>query len=134
MNFLETVPAIRRIDTDRDDLFAIDVVGDVTGADAENLFGLLEAACALHSKIDVLVRLVELGGVDWSNVAGETLTQGTTLALRHVGRCATIGEPDWTSEFHGLLAKPLPVDLKYFKAEDEAAAWKWLGAVPIARR
>ncbi|TIL79063.1 MAG: STAS/SEC14 domain-containing protein, partial [Mesorhizobium sp.] len=63
MNFLETVPAIRRIDTDRDDLFAIDVVGDVTGADAENLFGLLEAACALHSKIDVLVRLVELGGV-----------------------------------------------------------------------
>ncbi|TIT81564.1 MAG: STAS/SEC14 domain-containing protein, partial [Mesorhizobium sp.] len=34
MNFLETVPAIRRIDTDRDDLLAIDVVGDVTGADA----------------------------------------------------------------------------------------------------
>ena len=31
MNFLESVPAIRRIDTDRDDLFAIDVVGACLG-------------------------------------------------------------------------------------------------------
>ena len=53
MNFLDTVPAIRRIDTDRDDLFAIDVVGYVSAADAENLFGLLEAAYALHPRIDV---------------------------------------------------------------------------------
>ncbi|TIY01643.1 MAG: STAS/SEC14 domain-containing protein, partial [Mesorhizobium sp.] len=30
MNYLEEVPAVRRIDTDRDDLFAIDVVGHIT--------------------------------------------------------------------------------------------------------
>ncbi|TJV02209.1 MAG: STAS/SEC14 domain-containing protein, partial [Mesorhizobium sp.] len=62
MNYLEDVPAVRRIDTDRDDLFAIDVVGHVTAADAENLFGLLEAAYALHPKIDVLVRLIDHEG------------------------------------------------------------------------
>ena len=57
MKSLDAVPAIRRIDTNRDALFAIDVVGDVSPADAENLFGLLEAAYALHPRIDVLVRL-----------------------------------------------------------------------------
>ncbi len=56
---LEAVPAIRRIETNRDALFAIDVVGDVSPADAENLFGLLEAAYALHPRIDVLVRLTD---------------------------------------------------------------------------
>ena len=70
MNFLESVPAIRRIETDRDDLFAIDVVGHVSAADGENLFGLLEAAYALHPAIDVLVRLVDHDGVDWADIAG----------------------------------------------------------------
>ena len=48
MNFLEEVPAVRKIETDRTDLLAVDIVGHVTAADAENLFGLLEAAYALH--------------------------------------------------------------------------------------
>ena len=95
MNFLQSVPAIRRIETDRDDLFAIDVVGHVSAADAENLFGLLEAAYALHQRIDVLVRLVDHDGVDWTDVSDETLKQGTVHALEHIGRCAAIGEPDW---------------------------------------
>ena len=43
MNSLEPVPAVRRIDTDRDDLCAFEIVGHVTAADVENLFGLLKA-------------------------------------------------------------------------------------------
>ena len=131
MNSLESVPAIRRIDTDREDLFAVDVVGDVSAADAENLFGLLEAAYTLHSRIDVLVRLVDLEGVDWADVSAETLEQGKADALEHIGRCATVGEPNWISEVQGFFTAPLPVELRYFKAKDEASAWDWLGARPV---
>ncbi|TIO09270.1 STAS/SEC14 domain-containing protein [Mesorhizobium sp.] len=134
MNYLEEVPAVRRVDTDRDDLFAIDVVGHVTAADAENLFGLLEAAYALHPRIDVLVRLVDHDGVDWADVSDETLEQGTAHAVEHVGRCAAVGEPNWVPDARGLLPASLPIELRHFKSEDEAAAWEWLDARPIVPR
>ncbi|TGQ42722.1 MULTISPECIES: STAS/SEC14 domain-containing protein [unclassified Mesorhizobium] len=133
MNSLESVPAVRRIPTDRDDLFAVDIVGHVLASDAENLFGLLEAAYALHPRIDVLVRLIDHDGVDWAKVSGETVTQGTAHALEHVGRCAAVGEPNWIPEVQGLFTASLPVELRHFRAEDEAAAWEWLGARPIVR-
>ncbi|MER9213722.1 STAS/SEC14 domain-containing protein [Mesorhizobium sp. M0663] len=134
MNFLEAVPAVRRIDTDREDLFAIDVVGHVAAADAENLFGLLEAAYALHPKIDVLVRLIDHEGVDWADVSDETIEQGIAHAVEHIGRCAAIGEPNWIPEAIAFLPASLPIELRHFEAEDEAAAWEWLGANPIAQR
>ena len=128
MNFLEDVPAVRRIDTDRDDLLAIEIVGHVRAADAENIFGLLEAACALHSRIDVLVRLVGHDGVDWADISAETLEQGKAEAVRHVGRSAAIGNPDWTAAVQGWFAPPLPVEIRHFAAEDERSAWNWLNA------
>jgi hypothetical protein len=131
VNFLESVPAIRRIETDRQDLFAIDVVGHISAADAENLFGLLEAAYALHPKIDVLARLIDHDGVDWANVADETLRQGKAHAGDHVRRCATVGEPRWISDVQGLFTPALPVELRHFAASDEAAAWEWLGGRPV---
>ena len=134
MNFLDTVPAIRRIDTDRDDLFAIDVVGYVSAADAENLFGLLEAAYALHPRIDVAVRLIDHEGVDWADISDDTLKQGTIRALEHVGRCAAIGEPDWTADARRLMPVPAPVELRHFSAEEEPMAWQWLAADPIGEQ
>ncbi|AZO43926.1 STAS/SEC14 domain-containing protein [Mesorhizobium sp. M7D.F.Ca.US.005.01.1.1] len=131
MNFLDTVPAIRRLETSRDDLFAIDVVGHVSAADGENLFGLMEAAYALHPRIDVLVRLVDHDGVDWTHIADETLKQGAIHALEHVGRCATIGKPDWIADAQRFLPSSPPIEIRHFKAEDEAAAWQWLAAQPI---
>jgi len=131
MNFLDSVPAIRRIETSRDDLFAMDMVGHVTAADGENLFGLLEAAYALHPRIDVLVRMIDHDGVDWADVADETLKQGTVQALRHIGRCATIGEPDWTADATRFLPDSPAIEFRHFKSEDEEAAWQWLAARPI---
>jgi hypothetical protein len=132
MNFLEDVPAIRQIETNRADLLAVDIVGHVTAADAENLFGLLEAAYALHPRIDVLVRIVDHDGVDWSDIAGDTLKQGKADAIRHVARCATVGEPDWTTDAQGWFEPGPAVELRHFNAADETAAWQWLEAKPAA--
>ncbi|WP_348629662.1 STAS/SEC14 domain-containing protein [Mesorhizobium sp. WSM3860] len=130
VNFLEAVPAIRRIETNRDALFAIDVVGDVSPADAENLFGLLEAAYALHPRIDVLVRLTDEESVDWANISQETLRQGVADALEHVVRCAAIGEPRWASVVGDFFPKVLPFEFRHFTSHDGAAAWQWLDARP----
>jgi hypothetical protein len=128
MNFLEEIPAIRQIATDRADLLAVEIVGHVTAADAENLFGLLDAACALHPKIDVLVRLVDHDGVDWADISEDTLSQGKAETAAHVVRCAAVGEPDWTAMARSWSGAAPPVELRHFDAADEAAAWRWLGA------
>lgn len=130
MNFLDEVPTLRRIDTDRSDLFAVDIVGRVTAADAENLFGLLEAAYALHPKIDTLVRLVDYENIDWRGISKQTLEHGKANALEHVRRCATVGEPNWIGQVEGLFTA-IPVELRHFDAENEPDAWVWLGAAPI---
>jgi hypothetical protein len=130
VNFLEAVPAIRRIETNRDALFAIDVVGDISPADAENLFGLLEAAYALHPRIDVLVRLTDAESVDWANISQDTVKQGVADALEHVVRCAVVGEPNWAYLVTGVFPKALPFEFRRFGVDDEEAAWQWLGARP----
>lgn len=131
MNQIDPVPAIRRIDTDRADCSAFEIAGHVSAADAENLYGLLEAAYAQNSRIDVLVRLVDHDGVDWSEIAKETLSEGKVLADRHIRRCATVGDPDWTSSLNGWFEPKTPVELKHFAAGDEAAAWAWIGAASV---
>lgn len=128
MNFLDEVPAVRRIDTDRDDLLAVELVGHIRAADVENLFGLFEAAWALHPSIDALVRLVDHEGVDWTDIAPATVTQGRAEAARHIRRCALVGEPDWTSRALSWLAPPLPIEIRHFPSRNEAEAWAWLGA------
>jgi hypothetical protein len=130
VNYLDAAPVVRRIDTDRDDLLAVDIVGHVTAADAENLFGLLEAAYTLHAKIDVLVRLVDHEGVDWKDLSEKTVERGKTDALEHVGRCAVIGDPDWIRQVQRLFTA-LPIEFRHFEPDAEADAWAWLGARPL---
>ncbi|MBA3447632.1 MAG: STAS/SEC14 domain-containing protein [Pseudaminobacter sp.] len=130
MNALDPVEAVRRIETNRATAFAFEIVGHVTAADVENLYGLLEGAYALHDKIDLLVKITDYDGVDWGAVSKATTEDGRRHALDHVRRCAAVGEPNWTSAATGFFAAALPVELRHFDAQDEEAAWEWIGARP----
>jgi hypothetical protein len=125
---LEAVPAIRRIETDRDDLAAFDVVGMMTGADLENLFGLLEAAYALHSPIDVLVRLVECEGLDRSEVDPDTVSDGTEAAGMNVRRCAVVGDANGLAGSSKLFVAAGAGETRHFAPDDEPQAWTWIEA------
>lgn len=133
MHPLDRIPAVRRIETDRPDVFAIEITGFVTGADVENLYGLLEGAYALHDRLDVLVRLNDYQGSAWDEISASTAKEGRQHALQHVQRCAAVGDPDWTDRAAGFFEK-LPVELKHFPADDEAEAWVWIGASEIRQR
>ncbi|MGY6708956.1 MAG: STAS/SEC14 domain-containing protein [Rhizobiaceae bacterium] len=129
---LDRVPAIRRIDTDRSDVFAIEIRGLVTSADVENLFGLLEGAYALHDHLDLLVRLTAFEGVDRDGLSRQTTEEVSEHARAHVRRCATIGSYGELWDSRTFLRLPSDVDHRDFAPEDEAAAWEWLGARPTA--
>jgi len=134
MGMADFVPAIRRIDTDRDDAYAFELSGHITAPDIENLYGLLEGAYELHDRIDLLIRIVDYEGADWENVSSITRNEGRRHALRHVRRCAAVGEPDWTIYANRIFSPPLPVELRHFEASEEQEAWAWIDAVPVEGR
>ena len=76
MSSLTSLPAVRQVETDRPDLFAFDVVGQVSPADVENFYGLLEAAYALQPEIDVLVRVIDHEGVEVGALRGSHQLNG----------------------------------------------------------
>jgi len=126
---LDSVPAVRRIDTDRPDLQAFDIVGHVSAADIENLFGLLEAAYALRPRNDVLIRLIDIEGVDWADADRQTIEQGKADARRHVRRCAIVGDAAAILAAHGALFLDAdPVEVRQFPPSREDEAWAWLGS------
>lgn len=131
MGLLDDVPAVRRIDTNRANAYAFELVGHVSAADIENLYGLLEGAYILHERIDLLIRIVNYEGVDWENVSKITRREGRRHALQHIRRCAAVGEPDWTTYASGLFSAPLPVELRHFAAAEENEAWAWIDAHPV---
>lgn len=132
MHPLEAVPAIRRIDTDRDDLLAVEIARPMTGADVENLYGLLEGAYALHDSIDVLVRWPEDEDVAWPEVDSDTVKEARNHAREHIRRCAAIGGSGEVSALMRTLCGE-SVEFRRFAADEEAAAWDWLEAEPSAR-
>lgn len=128
---LEPIPATRRLETDRDELFAMEISGHVSGADVENICGLLEGAYAVHDHIDLLFRFVEPDGIDKSEIAEDTVAEARTHAGRHIGRCAAIGDGEIADAICKIFAPAPDVELRHYKAEKEAEAWAWLGASEV---
>jgi hypothetical protein len=132
MKPLETIPAIRRINTDREDLCALEIVGHFSAADLENAYGLLEGAYIVHEKIDLLVRVTHYEGFDWSSAFTETTIRGKTQALQHIRKYALVGGPGWLRTMMGIFG-PLfsSIETRHFDMADEAAAWEWVGGRPV---
>lgn len=125
---LEPIPAVRRLDTTRSDLFAVEIAGHVSEADIENLCGLLEGAYLVHPQIDILMRFVDHDGADWSEVPAATIEDGRTQAARHVRRCAAIGDSAVTRHFLRIFAPAGNSEARRFSTGEEPEAWAWLDA------
>lgn len=126
MHPLEAVPAIRRIDTDRTDLLAIEIAGPVTGNDVENLYGLLEGAYALHERIDLLVRWSHAEEVEWEEVAPNTVEEAREHARGHIRRCAAIGARGDVSSLLRELGIGSAQEFRQFAEDEEDEAWAWI--------
>jgi hypothetical protein len=125
-----SVPTVRRIETDRADLYAFDLVGHIAPADIENFYGLLEAAYALHPAIDVLVRVIDQEGLELGGVSRRTLDEGKTHAASHVRRCALVGDFRAIPEIKRFFASS--AEVRHFADKEEDLAWDWVGGRPEA--
>ena len=134
LNPLDSVPAVRRIETNRDDVYAFEIAGHISSADVENFYGLLEGAYALHDRIDLLVQMVENDGVDWNEISPDTASEGRDIASRHIRRCAIIGKSSGIRCLGRFFDPPSPVETRHFDMDEEAEAWSWIDTRRIDAR
>jgi hypothetical protein len=43
-----------------------------------------------------------------------------------------VGGPDWLSRWLAIVDPLVRIEIRHFAADEEAAAWQWLGARPKA--
>lgn len=134
MGIMEPPIAIRRLDTNREDVFAFDVVGHITASDVENIYGLLEGAYSIHDKVDMLVRIKDYEGIDWDAAVKDFRLLGKTHALKHIRRYAVVGGPGWMGAVIAVFKPFFRVEMKHFEAEKEAEAWAWIGASELVQK
>ena len=82
-------------------------------------------------RIDVLVRLVDHDGVDWSddrrrNARSRARRMPWSISAAARRSASRTGQP----ERQRFLPASSPIEFRHFKAEDEAEAWQWLGVQP----
>lgn len=127
MTATDPLPAIRRIDTDRSDLCALEIVGHFTSNDLENAYGLLTAAYATHDKVDLLVRIKDYDGFDWGAVFDESTIRGKAQALRHIRNYAVVGGPGWMGAVLAVFGPLTSIKTRHFDIAEESKAWEWIG-------
>jgi len=126
----EDIPVIRRIPTNRDDVFAFAIEGHLDDASLENLYGLLDAAYETHEEIDLLIRLTGYEGVDWTAAFSESMLSMRSKSLKKLRHYAIVGGPLWIQASIILMQPFLSIELRAFEADEENEAWEWLSARP----
>jgi len=127
----ETPPSVRRIETDRPDVYAFEITGYIEAADIENLYGLLEGAYQLHDRIDVIVLVHDYEGVDWSAAWKDQTFLKKAKALKHIRKYAVVGGPGWMQAMIGIAKPFLSIEMKHFELDEADAAWEWIGTKPL---
>ncbi|MBD0414776.1 SpoIIAA family protein [Oryzicola mucosus] len=126
MNPIDPIPAIRRIETDRGDVCALEIVGHVSDGDIENAYGLIDAVAMMHETIDILVRVTDYEGIDWSAIFMED-----GEAQKPARKFAFVGGPGLIRTAMTTFGPFKAEERRNFDYDHEAEAWEWIGATPL---
>lgn len=125
-------PAIRIIETDRDNAFAFEIDGHAgkTELDAVSRYFLKE----LENKtnVSVLGRIRNLGGFQMGGLFTGDYFAMKRGFLEKLDRYAVVGGPPWLRSTLNALAPLFRIEIRHFEAEDEEAAWAWIEARPVS--
>lgn len=122
-------PSVHRIRTTHDSVRAFAIDGPIRAADVRLIADDLDAAYARHGSIRMLVR------VDTYSLRASAFTENLVRmkldAIQHVKQYAVVGGPDWVGRLISGMNPLLTIEMRHFDADEESAAWDWIGAERI---
>lgn len=120
-------PGIRMLADGRDGVIAWELDGHVSREDVAQIFAPLEKLTAGGRKVNLLVRIKSYDGFDMSLLTDADFLGAKFGAIRHIGRYALVGAPDWMSGLLALAGPMMPFEIRQFDFAEEDAARQWVG-------
>lgn len=122
-------PAIRFLPTSKTNVLAFEINGLITSEEMPNAIKQLEGFFAAHDKVRLLNRMKYFAGFDPSILMQSSLISMKLSAMNKLERYAIVGAPNWMGKIIGVI-NPIfaDIDMQTFSADQEEAAWVWLGA------
>lgn len=126
--------AVRLIPTTRADTIALEINGRLAAEEVSQVVRDLNEMRRGKALKAILVLLRSLPGFDPSIVAdGEYLRMKLALPSE-LDRYAVVGGPHWLEAWLKFWQPLVRVELQHFGKNEEDAAWRWIGAKPLAEK
>ena len=124
--------AVRRLPSDRPDLYAFEIAGEVTSADQEAMADTMNAAFDAHEdKVDMLLVFRDYEGAETGSMLDLDVLKSRLRSIAKVNRYVVVGAPGAANAMIETMGKLMPVESRTFPLAELGAAWALLGARPV---
>jgi hypothetical protein len=125
----EDAPAsVHFLHTTNDNVIAYEINGRLREKDIKAVVDAMKPYLEREGKFDSLIRMKKFSGFDLLAVLDDDLIKMKFKAIPKVGKFAVVGAKPWMRNLLELFSSVIPAEVRVFDAEDEAAAWEWVGA------
>ena len=123
--------AVTRIPTDRAELYAFEIDGEVSAEAMEAMSETMNAAFDAHeAKVDMLLVFRDFDGSETDATLDVDVMVSRLRALANVARYVVVGAPATANAAIQTMAKLMPVEAHTYPLAEEGRAWALLGARP----
>ena len=119
-------PALTQLKTERDDVYAFEIDGQVSKEEVGEVYQVLEKAYAEHDKIDLLIRIGRYDGFDINTLFSDVVYAGKLHAIKHMRRYALVGGPSWMGNLVAFFDPLFRMEARHFSLDEETEAWNWI--------
>lgn len=126
-------PALTLIETDDPSVIAFSYDGWLTADTLDDTVAKVRQRFSqIDGKFRVLARIGEIHFSELPPLLKREYVRFKIDALRRVDRYALVGGPEWLQTLAESLVPLFPFELRYFERNEEAEAWRWIGARPAS--
>lgn len=127
-------PAIRIIETDRPDVVGFELDGKIGAEEIATTIDYFDKVMAQDRPLRLLGRIRHIDGIEARALINSEYIRMKFRALERVERYALVGGPTWYRKWVAVFEPLLKMEIRCFEAAQEADAWAWLDAEPMAER
>jgi hypothetical protein len=127
-------PALTLIETDQSDVFGFELDGRICAEEMHDLVGRIDELLERRpGPVRILGNFKHFSMPAFAGIDADYVRM-KLKSLDRVERYAVVGGPLWLSAWVIAMAPLLKIEVRHFPADQEAEAWRWLGATPKKER
>ncbi len=123
-----STPSVIQIPTDRPDVFAFSIVAEVSRDDMAAMAAYMNDQFDALDKVDMLLIFDRYDGSEAGASLGWEAVKSRFRSLSNVRKYVVVGAPDAAASMIEGMGAIIPVKAETYSREEEAAAWRSIGA------